>query len=317
MVHNVPQNASAPLLYNASSVRSIATVHAPSILGLRPTGVEKLPEALERAGLSRRVGSRNAGRVESVHYDSARDPDTGFLNARAIADYARRLADHLAPLLDAGEFPLVLGGDCSILLGSMLALRRRGPHGLLFLDGHMDFYQPEANVNGEAASSELALATGYGPRLLTTYDEACPLVDPKHVVAFGFRDEEEANSYGSQPLPRDVNAMDHEAVHRLGAEPAARQALAHLASTPTHGYWIHLDADVLDDAIMPCVDYRQPGGLSWNQIETVLSLALSHPKVTGMEVTILNPAMDSGGTVVQAFVDMLVRCFRPAATGTY
>ena len=69
----------------------------------------------------------------------------------------------------------MLGGDCTILLGNLLALRRRGRYGLLFLDGHADFYQPSANVNGEAASSELAFATGRGPASLTTFDGLRPL----------------------------------------------------------------------------------------------------------------------------------------------
>src|SRR5262249_52477863 len=150
-------------------MRGIAIIEAPSVLGLRPTGVEKLPDALNRAGLSRTLNARKAARVESAPYSEKRDPQTGFLNAREIADYARRLAAEVERVLEVGNFPLVLGGDCSILLGSMLALKRRGRHGLLFLDGHMDFYQPEANINGEVASSELALVTGRGPALLTTY----------------------------------------------------------------------------------------------------------------------------------------------------
>jgi len=65
--------------------------------------------------------------------------------------------------IDVGEFPIVRGGDCSIVLGCLLAIRRRGRHGLLFLDGHADFYQPEAEPSGEVASIDLALATAAGP----------------------------------------------------------------------------------------------------------------------------------------------------------
>jgi arginase len=95
----------------------------------------------------------------------------------------------------------VLGGDCSIVLGGLLALRRRDRFGLLFVDGHTDFYQPEANINGEAASSDLALATGRGPEILTMFDGYRPLVRDEDVVVLGFRDGEEAASYGSQLDP--------------------------------------------------------------------------------------------------------------------
>ena len=290
-------------------MRSIAIVEAPSVLGLRPTGVEKLPDALDRAGLSRNLKARKAGRVESGPYSERRDPETGFLNAQEIADYARRLASEVDRVLEKGDFPLVLGGDCSILLGSMLALKRRGHHGLLFLDGHMDFYQAEANINGEAASSELALVTGRGPALLTTYDGDRPLVAEEDVVAFGFRDESEARSYGSQPLPPALTALGLVQVRQIGAHTAARKAIDIVSRRGTCGYLIHLDADVLDDAIMPAVDYRMRDGFSWTEIETVLRIALDDSNAAGMQVTILNPTLDPDGKIVRDFVGMLSRSF--------
>ena len=143
--------------------RRYAIIEAPSILGLKPTGVDCLPQALLDNGLAERVGARHAGRVAPLPYRDERDAATGTLNARAIADWSPRLADAIGRVLDAGECPLVLGGDCSILLDAMLALKRRGRFGLLFIDGHADFYQPAANPNGGAASMDLAFATGSQP----------------------------------------------------------------------------------------------------------------------------------------------------------
>jgi arginase len=74
-------------------------------------------------------------------------------------------------VLDAGQFPIVLGGDCSILLGNVLALRRRSRFGLLFVDGHNDCYEPGAYPAGEAAGMDLAQSVGIGPELLTNIDE--------------------------------------------------------------------------------------------------------------------------------------------------
>ena len=110
------------------------------------------------------------------------------------------------------------GGDCSILLGAMLALKRRGRFGLLFIDGHADFYQPAANPNGEAASMDLAFATGYGPALLTDLEHRGPLVRPADTVAFGFRDADEQHQYGSQPLATDILALDLTTVRQMGVE---------------------------------------------------------------------------------------------------
>ena len=104
----------------------LAIVEAPSSLGLRSRGVERLPATLLGLGLAERIGARTAVRLAPPSRDDERDAVTGILNAQAIADWSPRLADAVGAVLDGGEFPVILGGDCSILLGSMLAFRRRG-----------------------------------------------------------------------------------------------------------------------------------------------------------------------------------------------
>jgi arginase len=286
----------------------VAVIEAPSILGLRPTGVEILPEALLHAGLIDRLGARHAGRVTPEHaYDFERDPTTLTLNAKGIVSYSQALADAVGKVLDRGEFPVVLGGDCSILLGSLLALKRRGRYGLLFIDGHADFYNPEANPNGEAASMDLAFATGRGPALLTNMEGRGPLVNDEDVVAFGYRDAEEQEAYGSQPLPPALPAFDLAQIHRRGLDAAASEAVAHLTRGrgPDGGFWIHVDADVLDDEIMPAVDYRLAGGLSWEELTTVLRIAIQSHRAVGLEVTIYNPKLDPSGEGARGLVNVI------------
>jgi arginase len=283
-------------------VREPAIIEAPSVLGLRPSGVEELPAALVGAGLGDRLGAVRAGRVEAPAYDPGRDRETGVLNPGGIADYSVRLADAVGGAIDRGLFPIVLGGDCSILLGSLLALRRRGRYGLLFLDGHTDFYQPAAEPTGEVASMELALATGRGPRVLADIEGLGPLVRDEDVVAFGFRDSEESAAAGMQPLPERLHAVDLDGVRAIGAAAAARQAVGRLGD-----YWVHLDVDVLDDALMPAVDYRLSGGLSWAELESVLRTALGDERAVGLDVTIFNPRLDPDGTIAARLVECLCR----------
>ena len=271
--------------------------------------MEELPRALIELGLAERLKARLACRVEPPDYDPERDPETRMLNPRAIRDYSVALADSVGTILSHGEFPVVLGGDCSILLGNLLALRRRARAGLLFVDGHADFYQPEANVNGEAASSELALATGRGPEVMAALEGYQPLVRDDDVVAFAHRDAEEAASYRSQPLPESLCSIDLAAVRRIGADAAARRAIAHLQRDELAGFWVHLDADALDDAIMPAVDYRMPDGLTREELETVLRQAIASGRAVGMDVTIYNPRLDpdrrAGRELVQAIANAL------------
>jgi arginase len=285
--------------------RRYAIIEAPSNLGLRPTGVERLGEAVSDEPVAERLGARRAMRVEPLAYRHGRDPETLILNAPAIVEWSPRLADAFEEVIATGDFPVVLGGDCTILLGTMLALRRRGRFGLLFIDGHADFYQPEAEPEGEGASMELALATGHGPDLLTNLEGRRPLVREEDVVVLGYRDHDDQEQYGSQPLPETMRTLDFMEVRRIGMEAAAQAAITHLTRDELDGFFIHFDADCLDDAIMPAVEYRLPGGLSPREAKMVVGMALDSGKAVGIEVTIYNPNLDRDGSAGRVLTDLL------------
>ena len=294
------------------SSRRFAIIEAPSVLGLFPKGVELLPGALLAAGLAEQLSGTRFAHIPPPPYDPRRDEETLLLNPSGIRDYSVSLADAVGGAMDGGAFPVVLGGDCSILLGCLLALRRRGRHGLLFLDGHADFYQPGAEPHGEAASMDLALATGRGPAVVTDLEGRRPLVRDEDVVAFGRRDAQEAEANGSQRIEdTEIDVIDLGYVRRAGAAAVAARAVRHLSRHPSAGFWIHLDADVLDDEIMPAVDYRMPGGLSWSELAVVLRMAMAGGRAVGIDVTIFNPSLDAGGNIARALVRALaggLRC---------
>lgn len=290
-----------------------AILEAPSTLGLATDGVERLPDRLLDLGLAERIHARHAGRLVVPPKDPTPDPETGTLNARAIAQWSPKLADAVEAVLDAGGFPVVLGGDCTIVLGSALAFRRRGRYGLLFIDGNADFFQPEAEPNGEGASMDLAFVTGYGPSLLTDIEGRGPLVRPEDAVAFAYRDHKDQEEYGSQPLPEELKVLDLPAVRATGIEAAAREAVDHLTRAELDGFFIHLDADCLDDVIMPAVDFRVPGGLSWDELTAALRLALASGKAVGLEITIYNPRLDEDGSAGRGLADVLAAALGTAA----
>lgn len=292
---------------------SYAILEAPSTLGLATNGVERLPDQLLKLGLAERIHARRAERLAVPPKDPAPDPETGILNAGAIAAWSPKLADAVEAVLDAGEFPVVLGGDCTIVLGSMLALRRRGRYGLLFIDGNADFFQPEAEPNGEGASMDFAFVTGHGPALLTDIEGRGPLVHPEDAVAFAYRDHKDQEEYGSQPLPKELKSIDLPAVRAMGIEAAAREAVSHLTREELEGFFIHVDADCIDDAIMSAVDFRVPGGLSWDELGAALRIALASGKAVGIEVTIYNPRLDEDGSAGRGLADVLVAALGTAA----
>ena len=276
-------------------MKACSIIDAPSDLGLRRTGVDGLPDALREAGLLEGLPDvRYAGRLPVPPYVPLRDTSTAVLNPDGIRTFSLRLAERVAFTLDLGRFPLVLGGDCSILLGTALALRRRGRFGLFFLDGHADFYSPASEPNGEVASMELAVVTGREPAALADLEGRRPLVREEDVVVFGVRDAESAAAYGSPDVRRTaMHVFDLTEVRRLGAATAARQGLAALEASGVEGFWVHLDADVLHDDVMPAVDYRMPDGLWPEELTEALAVVLASPLAVGIEVTIYNPTFDN------------------------
>jgi arginase len=293
--------------------RRYAIIEAPSVLGLKPTGVEELPKALLRYGLAERLQARHAARLETPPYEAQPDRETRTLNAAAIATWSPTLADAVEEVLDAGEFPVILGGDCSIVLGPTLALKRRGRYGLLFIDGHADFYQPEAEPNGEAASMDLAFATGRGPALLVDIEGRGPLVRDEDAIVFGFRDAEEQRAYGSQPLPGNLRAFDLWTVREGGIEASAKAAVQHLTRRGLDGFFVHVDADSLNDDVMPAVDYRIPDGLTFDELATALQVALRSGKAMGLEITIYNPRLDKDGAAGRRLSDTLAEALGTSA----
>jgi arginase len=277
-----------------------AILEAPSALGHVPehVGVERAPAVLLAAGLADGLMARRAGRVAAKGYSGMRDPQTRIMNPQALADYSSVLADAVAAMLDEREFPVVLGGDCSIVLGAMLALRRRGRYGLLYVDGDADFYQPEVNpLSGAASASDLAFATGRGPDVVCDIEGRRPLVRDDDVAVFACRDAADRERRGCQPLPPGMLVIDRDRVRQLGAAAAAREAVAFLTREDgPEGFWIHLDADVFDETIMQAVDDPRPDGLVWDDVISALHVAIASGRALGLQVAIYNPDIDRDGS---------------------
>ncbi|HEY7080524.1 MAG TPA: arginase family protein [Nitrososphaeraceae archaeon] len=283
-------------------------IDAPSILGLKSTGVEDLPKALKKAGLNKKLGAEYAGQVKpSSQYNPKRDYNTLLLNGEAIKEFSLDLSNTVLSILNKKQFPIVLGGDCSIVIGPLLTLRRNGRYGLFFIDGHADFYQPEASITGEVADMDLAIVSGRGPDILTNIEGLKPYVRDEDIVLFGYRDAEQSSIYGSQDVRNsNINVFDLSDVKKLGIDTAASLAVKNLLKKELDGFWIHLDADVLDDVIMPAVDYRLAGGVSFSDLSELLRALISTKRALGMTITIFNPHLDLHGSIANEFVSSIV-----------
>lgn len=302
--------------------KPIVLIEAPSNLGLMPPapgtepGTRGAPDALRQLGLHDRLSPLDVTRIEAARYHPDDERTINIRNMAAIAEHAIRLADAVDEAAASDRFPLVIGGDCSLLVGSMLGLHRRSEEtGLLFVDGHTDFFLPEQSATGGAAGMDLALVTGWGPPQLTDLEGRRPYVRPDRVAALGNRDHHKRRS---APIPSAAEAgFDYRPLEVLRAEGVARataSAVDRLGGAGP-GYWIHLDVDVLDSAIMPAVDSPQADGLSWEELTELLRIALDG-KALGMQVTIYDPDRDPGLAAGQRLVDALVTALstgQPAA----
>jgi arginase len=289
-----------------TSKRRIAVLDAPSNLGLRPPakgavpGVYKLPWALRRHRLIERLGAIDAGTVVPPRYLSQWIPGT-VRNEQAIAGYSLSLAERLTELRKDCVFPLVLGGDCSILLGNMLALRREGRFGLAYIDGHSDFRHPgNSDRVGAAAGEDLALVTGRGNRLAGLQGKK-PLIRDKDVVAIGMRANDD---YIPEMRSAGIQVFDMDDL-RTNLDEAFAAILRLLERDQLDGFWLHLDVDVLDAEIMPAVDSPDPGGLTWDELDRLLRMLIRSPKIAGIEVTIFDPDLDDDGSLAASLVDHL------------
>lgn len=262
-------------------------------LGLRPGGVERLGAALLELGLAERIGAKVADGLQAQRFDDRRDPKLGARNVRAVASLAIEQADRVGAILDDGEFPVVLGGDDSVLLGCLLALRRRGHAGLVLLDGHTDFWDLRDGT-GELSDSDLWLATGHGPAVIADLEGRRPLVTPRACVVYGHRDRAEQLRDGSQDVYREPMLVRNLGeIRAAGVADAANHAVAFLNAEGVEQVWLHLDADCLDDELMPAVDWRLEGGLTPSEVVGLARPLMSGGLIAGIDITIYNPSLDT------------------------
>ncbi|MCM0674058.1 arginase family protein [Micromonospora phytophila] len=302
-------------------MRRIAVLDAPTNLGLRPPtptsvpGCAKAPGALRDQGLLARLRARDAGCVTPARYDPGDwRPGDGVCHAREIADYSVALAERIGTIIDRGEFPVVLGGDCSILLGSALAMHRLGEAvggriGLVFVDGHSDFRHPgNASYVGAAAGEDLALVTGRGQADLAAIEGRRPYFRDVDVVVLGIRAQDEYR------LDLQAAGITTRPVPALRAEGAARTAQwAHDQLADCAGYWVHIDVDVLDPAVMPAVDAPDPGGIAFAELEILLAGLVDTPHCLGVELTVFDPDYDPDGEYAAEIVNTVVAGLRPVS----
>jgi arginase len=296
-----------------SSTRSIELIGATSSIGIRPYDdgtmreLDRAPAVLREQGIVEQLRAVDRGDVVPPPYRDFVRPPGRARNEDAVVEYSRALGDRIAEVGAHGGFTLVLGGDCSTILGCLLGARQLagGPVGLAYVDGHADFATPEESRTGSVASMCLGLAVGRGETPLARLGGDAPLVEARHVALVGRRDEAES-WYGHAALAK-LPILDIRGVELAARRPSdvASAMLAQIAPAGIRAFWIHLDADVLDASVMSAVDSPAAGGPLPATLVTLLTPLVRHPLARGLSLTIYDPSLDPDRAAARVLVDLL------------
>lgn len=272
-------------------------IEAPSNLGLKEPvpgvepGVKFFPDSMARQEFASKAGIGKILRVEASPYSMDIDPESKVRNATAIVAYSDKLAIEISRQLALKDSLVIIGGDCSILIGAALALKRAGNYGLFFLDGHTDYVLPHQSGSKGAAGMDLAIVTGNGHNKLTNIDHLKPYIQEKHAFCVGNRDTS-LEWYVNSIVESNVHYYDLASLRSKGISAVVGEFLELVYLKQLDGFWIHFDVDVLDNVIMPCVDSPQEGGLSYEELGSVLQPLLVSPFFAGIDITIFDPTLD-------------------------
>jgi arginase len=298
--------------------RPIAFVGAASSIGIRPyesgevRHLDRAPAVYRDLLVAERLGAVDLGDVVPPAYRDYVRPPGRARNEPEVAAYSAALGERVATAAEGGRFVLVLGGDCSIVLGALLGVRRAvgGDVGLVYVDGHADFATPQESQTGSVASMCLGLAVGRGDSPLARLAGPNVLVDGKDVALLGRRDAADP-WYGHEALAASkILDLPDEALRARGLAAAAADALERLASPHLSGFWVHVDADVLNPIEMPAVDSPEPGGPTLDEIVDLLGPLVRHPRALGLELTIYDPALDVERTCAERLFTLFETLFR-------
>ncbi len=274
----------------------VAVLGLPMDLGAGRRGVDMGPSALRYARLLEELEAlglavEDLGDVRVPLAETLRKRKGPYLEE--IRQAALELRDRLRGL--EGVFPIVLGGDHSLSMGSVSGVAR-GRIGVIWVDAHADFNTPETSPSGNIHGMPLAVLCGLGHPRLT---EAFQAVDPRDVVLIGVRSLDPGEKRLLKEMGVRVYTM-HE-VDRLGMARIAEETLAYLEGLPLH---VSLDADVLDPTLAPGVGTPVPGGLTYREAHLLMEVLAHSGRVRSLDLVEVNPILDEKNRTAEMMVGL-------------
>jgi arginase len=294
-------------------MRDIGVVAVSIDLGAGRRGVDMGPSALRVAGLNGRLEQlgyrvREGGLVTADGPETVPAGESRLRYLEEVSAVCRSTYGRVADLLADGCFPLILGGDHSLSIGSVAAVaahhRARDERiGVLWVDAHTDMNTPETTPSGNIHGMSLAVLTGRGPdRLTRLMGDPAPAVDPRNVCIIGARDIDDAEKEVVRASGVRVFTMTE--IDDRGIGPVVDEALARL-NDGTVGFHLSYDLDGLDPRVAPGVGTPVPGGLTYREGHLVCEKIARTNTLLSLEVVEVNPVLDESNRTAVMAVDLV------------
>ncbi len=288
--------------------REVVVIGAPLDLGQGRRGVDMGPSAIRyaelRQHLTEKLGivTEDLGNVEAPVPESTEMGDERARFLAQILDLCDRVAKLVAAARARGAMPLVLGGDHSIALGTLVGMASaHGPGGVIWIDAHGDLNTPESSPSGNVHGMVLAAALGLGGPAFERDGWTLPAVEVGRLALVGVRSLDQGERELLKRLDAKVFTMSE--VDRLGIEPCMREALAHASG----GSFLHvsLDMDVVDPESAPGVGTPVRGGLSYREAHLAMEIIAESKLMDSLDVVEVNPVLDRENATAKLAVELV------------
>ncbi|MBM3181948.1 MAG: arginase [Chloroflexi bacterium] len=273
----------------------IDIVGVPIDLGADRRGVDMGPSAIRYSHLQRKLEElgytiQDEGNVDVPIAEMCKITNPKLKYIDCIVPMSRRVSGAVSTSMQAGHFPLVIGGDHSLSIGSVRGAARNRKLGVIWIDAHADFNTAETTPSGNIHGMSLAILCGLGDKsLVQLWDESIPVIDPRNIAIIGARDLDT----GEKANLRDAGTMvmSMEQVDRYGMVTVLEKAIEHV-TRDTDGMYLSLDLDALDPRHAPGVGTPVPAGLTEREAHLACELIAETGKLVGMDIVEVNPILD-------------------------
>ncbi len=297
------------MLYNQ---RNISVLGVPIDLGADRRGVDMGPSAIRYSMMKARLEAlgyniKDLGNVEVATPESYDQGDTNYKYLEEITIVSEKLCQSVSNIIAEGRFPLILGGDHSISIGTIAGVAKHKKNlGVIWYDAHGDLNTGESSPTGNIHGMPLAINLGKGPQSLVQIGGFTPKVKPENVVIIGARDLDPGEKEYIKEIGLKVFTM-HE-VDRLGMTRVMEEAIHHVSKN-TDGVHLSLDLDGLDPDDCPGVGTPVKGGLSYRESHLAMEMLDEAKIITSAEFVEVNPILDIGNKTANVAVALMGSLF--------